>query len=74
MKPHYRCDNCDSLYENEDEAYDCCPQSVSVRWVCPVCESAHSSEDEAESCCPSDGPPPLTAAEMEAAGQLRLIP
>jgi len=77
FKPQWRCDECNELHEYEDEAADCCPPNISKVYLCPVCAEAYAREAQARECHPGDPdapPPPPTAQELEAAGQLRLLP
>lgn len=73
----WQCDECCSDYDNEDDARECCPTKVIEGYICPVCKKFHDDAAEAIDCCdwnPDGPPPPLSALELEAAGQLRLIP
>lgn len=78
----YRCDECGTLYDFEDDAHTCCPPSVSAVFVCLECGDWHNEKHEAEACCRDDDtaeegrlqPPVPTTAQLEARGQLRLIP
>ena len=77
----YQCGLCLSIYADEDSAVECwrecVGEEVDVRkgYVCPLCGDIHKTEAEALDCCgyePEGPPPPPSAAELEAAGQLRL--
>jgi len=51
----FECENCMELYEEEDDAANCCPreaQEVEV-YVCSACGTAYHAEDEniALKCC-----------------------
>lgn len=73
----WKCHECGEIHENEDDAYDCCRPEVSEGYLCPECGEFHRREQNALDCCEHDQdapPPPPTAAELEAAGQQRLIP
>lgn len=81
ISPIFRCGECLTDHESEEAAVECwldCAQpEVDTYYRCPVCGDDLSSEEEALECCgyDPDAPPPMpTAAELEAAGQLRLVP
>ena len=77
LKPKWKCDHCDELHDYEEDAVDCCAPTISERWVCPECGDDYRTEAEAIECCEHDDdapPPPPTAEELEAAGQMRLLP
>ncbi len=76
IKEAYMCGNCGEIYNDEDSAYECCAPYVVEVYLCPTCGDDHREEDDAIACCdfdPEAPPPPLTAAELEAAGQSRLF-
>lgn len=76
IEKKWRCDQCYDVHDFEDSAAECCPPEISEGYECPVCFDWHSTEANALDCCGYDEdapPPPPTAAELEAAGQLRLI-
>lgn len=72
----YRCD------DFEDDAHTCCPPSVSAVFVCQDCGDWHREESEAAACCCDDETAEArrqavltpTTAQLEALGQLRLVP
>lgn len=71
----FQCGECLGIYDDIDDAYECCRPEVREVVICPTCESPHADEEEAAACCEfdPDAPPPRpSAAELEAAGQLRL--
>lgn len=79
----YRCDECGTLHDFEDDAYTCCPPSVSAVFVCQDCGDWHREESEAAACCCDDDETAETrrqavltptAEQLEAIGQLRLVP
>jgi len=49
----YRCEGCDELHDDRDEAEECCRPDVAKVYVCPVCEKEFEEleEEEAEQCC-----------------------
>jgi hypothetical protein len=77
----WRCNGCDDLHDDEDDARDCCRPTVNEVYLCPVCDSQNSDEGDAIACCEasqeiidtllSRGP---TGIALERLGQLRLIP
>lgn len=80
----WKCGECCSLHNSEDGAIDCCPVKITEVYVCPVCDEDHEEETDALSCCPHPEADPdadpleiprgPTGSELEALGQLRLIP
>ncbi|KIO49624.1 hypothetical protein [Nitrosospira sp. NpAV] len=75
IEPKWKCGECGDLHDDEDEARECCEPSVFEVYVCPTCGEEHSAEAEAIDCCnfdPDGPPPPPSAEELEAAGQMRL--
>lgn len=73
----WRCDECGTVHKDEDYARDCCRPTVTEGYVCATCETFYNEEDEAIACCALDAPEeqrPPTAEELEAAGQVRLLP
>lgn len=44
----YTCPECDSEYDEREEAIQCCH---SGEWMCSECESEHDTQEEAEACC-----------------------
>ena len=79
LEPKYMCDACGDVHDFEDDAADCCRPKIVLGYQCPVCRDFHPREEAALDCCAdlaiNGGVPPMpTAAELEAAGQLRLLP
>lgn len=77
IKDLWRCDECGELHGDEEDAAECCRPNITAGYGCPVCGAFCLSENEAIDCCdfdPDGPPPPPIAAELEAAGQMRLIP
>lgn len=77
LEPKWQCDACSSVHDFEDDAEDCCKPRVIEGYACPICLDFHRREEAALDCCgfdPDAPPPPPSAAELEAAGQLRLLP
>jgi len=80
MKPDlkYRCDACEEIHDDEYCANDCCRPTVSEVYLCPVCAECYLYIANANSYCDdnsdNDDTPvsPVSAAEREAAGQMRL--
>lgn len=74
IKPQYKCSQCGDLHDDENDALECCPKDIWAVYVCPRCDKEHHDEEAAIDCCgfDPDGPPPPSAAELEAAGQIRL--
>ena len=73
----WRCNECGTVHEDEDDARDCCQPSITEGYICAVCAVFHMDEDVAIDCCADidlDGPRLPTPRELEAAGQLRLLP
>ena len=73
----WRCNACGDAYEDEDDAIKCCRPTITEGYFCPVCRRFHCDEDAAVACCdydPDAPPPPPSAAELEQAGQMRLLP
>jgi hypothetical protein len=70
----YRCDECGQVYEFRSSAAECCQPEVATVHQCPQCNEVHDDAWEAENCpCRDEDPPPVSAAEMEQQGQLRLF-
>lgn len=77
LDPVWKCDECGDIHPTEDAAYDCCPQEVTSGFMCPECAQFYQFEPDALDCCehdPDAPPPPPSAADLESAGQQRLIP
>lgn len=77
MKPttRWECTACGEDHDTEEEAEDCSCHGVRAFYICPICKDNFCGEDEAKTCIAShDDEPACTAAELEAAGQQRLIP
>lgn len=72
----WRCGECFTVHDDEDDARDCCPQRIEEGYACPVCGEFHEEEAAAIACHDWDPDRPIspTVLELEAAGQLRLIP
>jgi hypothetical protein len=73
----YKCCECGEVLDDVDKARYCCHPRVDEVFMCPICQSPHDLEEFALDCCgfdPDGPPPPPSAAELEAAGQLRLVP
>ena len=71
----WECGECATLHDTEDDAIDCCPPTAYEVLICPQCETRHIYVQDAEQCCPEPPAeePPVTAADLEAAGQGRLL-
>ena len=72
----WRCDNCGARHARESDAGYCCRPSITKGYICPTCETFHIEEYAAIACCQAEheAPPTPTAQELEAAGQVRLLP
>lgn len=74
----YRCDECGELHDTKDMAYECCPPRVSEVFIFPTCGESHDTEESALDCCEEnldeDIPTRINPLDLEAAGQMRLIP
>lgn len=72
----WQCDRCGDVHDDEDDARACCAPDVIAGYTCPLCATFHTGDAAALECCgwDPDKPIPPTALELEAAGQLRLIP
>ena len=44
----YECDECNSLSDTEDEAYDCCGAGYNTVYFCPSCHQYHADEKTVE--------------------------
>jgi hypothetical protein len=49
----YQCGECDHVYEDEDDAADCCKPRVIEGWKCDACGDFHRLELNAKTCCTS---------------------
>lgn len=77
LEDAWRCNECGTVHNDEEEAYDCCRPTISEGYLCPICKKFHLSDEEAIECHgwdPLGPPPPPTPDELEAAGQMRLLP
>jgi hypothetical protein len=77
IKSRWRCHECGELHDYEEDALECCPTQISEVYVCPGCNDQHSLECETLECCgydPEAPPLPPTTDELEALGQMRLLP
>lgn len=77
----HRCCECGTLHDFYDDAATCCVPQVEEVFVCLDCGDWHRVKHEAEACCCDGDPderqpqlPALTIAQLEALGQLRLVP
>ncbi len=73
----WECTACGKYYDSEDEAAECRCHWVKAWYVCPVCQDSYQKEDECMICITSHDdaqPVMVTAEELEAAGQERLMP
>ncbi len=74
---YYECRECHYLHTEPEEAIECCSPGYKETYACPECRELHDEEADAIKCCSGDPdapPPPPSPAELEAAGQLRLLP
>lgn len=72
----WRCGDCETVHANEDDARECCAPLIDGGFLCPICRGFLLREEDAIACCDLYPDKPITpsALELEAAGQLRLIP
>ena len=72
----WRCDECDTVHEDEDAARECCQPRTSSGYTCEDCGTFHLMKETAIACCQDEPEEPHTPTgeELEAAGQLRLLP
>ena len=73
----YLCPHCLDEHEDRDDAATCCDLEIekSVFWICTLCEGKHHDQNEAlHCCCDEEGFLLITPAQLEAAGQQRLLP
>lgn len=73
----WQCGRCGDLHDDDYDALACCAHACEV-WICTTCGKDHDTRNDALSCADRDVdagvvvlPTPL---ELEAAGQLRLLP
>lgn len=45
-QPKWECDTCNSQFEEEEDALNCCPE-----WTCEKCGQSYDNEEDAENCC-----------------------
>lgn len=72
LKNFHACSNCGEAYEDQEEAFNCCPPQIVDRYVCPECNTDWLTHEEAKECheaCEMKN----HMAKLEAAGQMRLI-
>ncbi len=75
MHTKFRCDECGSVFEDDDNARECCQPRISEVYQCSVCHAVFDDESVADEHCwehADDEPDAPTHAELEAAGQQRL--
>lgn len=73
----FRCHDCGDLHDTYSDAEYCCPPPPPKQvFACPECQDYYDDERSAAECCGvSEGELHApTHAELEAAGQMRLIP
>ncbi len=77
-KQMYQCSICDSTWETQYEAEECCQPEVFTVWMCGECDTEYDDKDHAEDCCPEVEPLGTPHGwqshidELERAGQTRL--
>ena len=79
MRPikKYECTACGDILDTEDEAANCRCHGTAEWFRCPVCGCDYDDESECERCIDSHGDAAVvmvSSAELEAAGQQRLLP
>lgn len=47
----WRCDECHTWYDWEDEAHKCCAPSITEGYKCKACGAYHPDAADAEGCC-----------------------
>lgn len=49
----YRCPECETLHETEDEAHECCPRDIESvpGFVCGECGEFYEDREQAKECC-----------------------
>jgi hypothetical protein len=48
----YKCNNCGTLHEDEDDAYECCSDIEEVDgFKCGECGELYEDKEEAKECC-----------------------
>lgn len=75
IEPKWRCDACSTYHDDEYDAINCCPNTVSEHYFCPICIKSHIAETFAIDCCgyeSTDAPTRVSADELERRGQLRI--
>jgi hypothetical protein len=81
----YRCGDCGELHEEPDQAEECCRPEVQDVWICGKCEktfdvSYTKNDNKAQEaaanacCCDEEGNEIITLADLEEAGQMRMLP
>lgn len=72
----WQCDRCGEVHDDEAAAREYCAPAIIDGYTCPLCGTFYTGDAAALDCCgwDPDMPIPPTAAELEAAGQMRLIP
>ncbi|MBS1143389.1 MAG: hypothetical protein H6R14_795 [Proteobacteria bacterium] len=76
LDPKYQCCECGDIHDDEDDARECCAPRIKEVFVCPQCKEVFDDEDEAIECCdlPEGFEIRPSLIELEAAGQMRLLP
>lgn len=48
----YKCPHCDEMWEDEQEAIDCCTIIETVEaWKCSECDQLYEDKEDAKECC-----------------------
>lgn len=47
----WECGSCGEVYDDDDDAAQCCQPEVYKRWGCPTCKKVHGHEKAALLCC-----------------------
>ena len=76
LKTVFKCGKCGETHDFEDDAIECCAPIIDEGYLCPLCGEFFFNEQGALAChdVDKDFVQPPTAAELEAAGQMRLLP
>ena len=70
------CGRCDKSHDYEEDAAECCRPDIFENWICSSCGEYHEVEGYALDCCREViiVEEKVTAADLEKAGQMRLLP
>lgn len=74
LRTKYRCGACKTVHKDEDSAFLCCLPAITEIYECPACGKDHDKRHKAVECCSDPRKSELSPVELEAIGQIRLIP